>query len=877
MTQVRIKTYTHDEVLEASIKYFHGDALAATTWMQKYALKDSMQSNSGELKYLELTPDDMHKRIASELARIESKYPNGLDYVTIYNLIKDFKYIVPQGGPMAGIGNHTSIQSLSNCFVIGNKEDSYGAIFQTDQELVQLMKRRGGVGTDLSYIRPASTKVSNAALTSSGAVSFMERFSNSTREVSQRGRRGALMLSISIKHPDAEDFIDAKLDLTKVTGANISVKITTEFMNAVNNNEYFLQTFPINSNPNKILNSKKPDKIGELQSGKQKGTYYRWIDAKKLWDKIMYNAWKSAEPGILFWDTIISESPADQYAEFGFATESTNPCSELPLCPYDSCRLFALNLYSFIENPFTKNAKFNYDLFYKYSSYAQRLMDDVIDLEVEKIDNIISKINSDPESDSTKSVELNLWMKIKEMALKGRRTGLGVTAEGDALAALGLRYGSKESINEAEKIHKYLAMASYYTSIKLAEERGSFDCWSLDRDLKSPFVNRVMNALELILYKDITLTGRRNIANLTLAPTGSVSILTQTTSGIEPAFRIVYKRRRKTTDKSKAVFTDKMGDMFEEYTVFHHKFVEWYRLGYLENDPDITHEIALSTLQSMSDEQLTELISQSPYHKSTAEDIDWVDKVRMQGVIQKWIDHSISCTVNIPSDSTVELVNDIYMEAWKSGCKGATIYRDGSRDGVLISKDSESKSKENSKITNRPKEIEAVVTRFRNGNENWLAFIGLIDNKPWEIFTGKIDDDIKYLPKSITNGKIIKVDTVNEAEHHRYDFQYEIEHGYINTLPDIGNAFNPEYYNYARIVSAMLQEDVKLAKITAVLSKLKCGDTINAWNRGVVRALKKFIADGVKTGVKCEYCGAELVYYNGCTTCPGCGRGGKCD
>lgn len=866
--------YTRDAVLKASSEYFQGDTLAATTWMNKYALK-SVDVNGVET-YFELTPEDMHHRLAKELARIEAKYPNPMSEDLIFSLLDRFKYIVPQGGSMAGIGNNNSIQSLSNCFVIGDEGDSYGSIFKTDQELVQLMKRRGGVGTDLSYLRPSGTKVSNAALTSSGAVSFMERYSNSTREVAQAGRRGALMLSMSVIHPDAEAFIDAKLDTTKVTGANVSVKITDEFMKAVINKEMFLQRFPINATKKQLCGDDYmvPSDIGMLKSGLKTGTYYRWIDASKLWDKIVYNAWKSAEPGILFWDTLIKESPADCYGKYGFKTQSTNPCGELPLCPYDSCRLFALNLYSYVNNPFESTASFDYNKFKLHVEYAQRLMDDMVDLEIEKIDQIITKINTDPEDTNIKSVELNLWTNIRNMAIKGRRTGLGVTAEGDMLAALGVRYASDEAIKISSDVHQTLAVHSYISSITLASERGSFEVWNKTLDKKSPFVNRVINSIS----DDFTLSeyiqhGRRNIANLTLAPTGTTSLMTQTTSGIEPAFRIVYKRRRKTSDPTKAVFTDKSGDMFEEYLVFHHKFIEWYRLGYVPSY-NLTYKEAQIELESRSYKELDELIKLSPYYKATAEDIDWVAKVEMQGKIQKWIDHSISCTVNVPKETSVELVNEIYKTAWESGCKGVTIYRDGSRDGVLIEA---KKIDDKPKVKARPDEIEAVVTRFRNGNENWLAFIGIIDGQPWEIFTGKIDDDIKHLPKSITIGKIKKAELPDDPDHHRYDFLYDIGHGYINALPDIGNAFNPEYYNYARTVSAMLQENVKIEKIVAVLNKLKCGDTINAWNRGVIRALKKFIENGVKSGSKCPHCGAELVYYNGCTTCPGCGQGGKCD
>lgn len=1002
-----MNNYQYNEVFEASVKYFNGDELAATTWINKYCLKTV---GNDEIIYHEKSPEDMHRRLAKELYRIERKYKNPLTEVEIFNLLDGFKYVVPQGGSMAGIGNDASIQSLSNCFVVGNEgpSDSYGGIFKIDQELVQLMKRRGGVGTDMSNLRPANTKVTNAALTSSGVVSFMERYSNSTREVAQSGRRGALMLSISILHPDAEAFIDAKLDTTKVTGANISVKVTDEFMEAVKNNNIFVQRFPINATKEELGYIDKTDGcvdarvIGKLFHGKKEGTYYRYVDARKLWNKIVHNAWKSAEPGVLFWDTIIRESPADIYSDEGYRTTCTNPClhpdtlilmadgskkrivdvvegdkvvsyntlsdslvtstviwsgktksnaklvkldelkctpdhliydptfngyreasmasdclyiennklyengidaigieetsdvyditldnyhnffangilvhncGELPLCPYDSCRLFAINLASYVINPWTNSAKFDFDKFQDHVYKAQRLMDDLVDLEIEKIKKILSKVKNDPESPEIKSVEINLWERILEKAKQGRRTGLGVTGEGDMLAEMGLQYASLEAIEFSKLVHKNLAIYSYMSSIDLAKERGGFPKFNQDIELDSnhPFLSRIDEEIPMKYNEDWRKYGRRNIANLTLAPTGSTSILTQTTSGIEPAFRVIYKRRRKTSDKSKAVFIDRNGDMFEEYTVFHHKFVEWYQVhGGYSADLD-GFNAAKRDLENASDEVIEDIFKKSPYYKSTANDLDWVSKVRMQGEIQKWIDHSISCTVNVPKETTEEIISKIYETAWESGCKGVTIYRDGSRDGVLISTSSSDKSLPKE----RPEIIKAKIIRFRNGSENWVAFIGIVNDRPWEIFTGKVDDDIKYLPKSITEGEIKKVEVGNGS--HRYDFIYEVPYGYKNALPDIGNAFNPEYYNYARFVSASLQEGTKVSRIVNVLNKLKCGDTINIWNKGVARALKQFIENGTKSGQICDKCGAELVYYNGCTTCPGCGQGGKCD
>lgn len=874
-----------EDAVKASTEYFNGDEFAATTWINKYALKD------GDNNLLELTPDDMHKRLAREIARIERQYPNPLSEDELYEVMKNFKYIIPQGGPMTSIGDNYRFQSLSNCFVIGVEEgssDSYGAIFRMDEEQTQLCKRRGGVGHDLSDLRPEGALVTNAAGTSSGVVSFMERYSNSTREVAQMGRRGALMLSISVQHPDAEKFIDAKLEDGKVTGANISVKLTDEFMNAVLHEQPFTQRFPINSDL-PWLESKCVLSQNILYKSKDNKESARIINAKKLWDKIIHNAWKSAEPGVLFWDTIIRESPADCYSQYGYRTVSTNPCGEIPLCPYDSCRLLAINLYSYVKNPFTSNAKFDEKLFIKHARIAQRMMDDIIDLEVEKIDAILNKIENDPESDDIKSVEKNLWLKIRKKTIEGRRTGVGITAEGDMLAALGLRYGSDEAIELATSVHKLLAVNCYTSSIYLAKERGCFKIWNEELESENPFIKRVLENVSEDVLNIYHQYGRRNISCLTIAPTGTTSIMSQTTSGIEPVFLPTYKRRRKTADKSKAVFIDNVGDMFEEYRVFHHKFIEWFYVGVKNlsksvdtpigrwckehpqkcepmssnEKPEFTFQRAKIILEKLSDEAMDSLYKISPYYLSTANDCDWVSKVNMQGSIQKWVDHSISCTVNLPSNVTEELVSDVYMAAYKSGCKGCTVYRDGSRSGVLVKTEKTVEEK-------RPEILDAKVVRFKNGSENWIAFVGLLNNKPYEIFTGKVDDDIKFLPKSITEGKIVQVKD-EDSEKHRYDFRYEIGYGYKNTLPGISLVFNPEYWNYARLISGMMRANVTLPKIIKVVDGMDNGDLINTWKKGVSRALRQFVADGTKSGSKCPKCGADLIFESGCVICPGCG------
>jgi len=853
------------------LDYFQGDEFSASTWLKKYALEKEID---GELKVVETTPEDMHRRLAKEFYRIESKYPNSMSEEEIFNLFDRFKFIIPQGGSMSGIGNDDSIQSLSNCFVVGNPEgtDSYGGIFKIDEEIVQLEKRRGGVGTDLSDLRPEGTRVTNAAKSSSGLSSFMERFSNSTREVAQEGRRGALMLTCSIKHPDVEKFIDTKLDPTKVTGANVSVKITDEFVRCVIEDKPYFQVYPITTDLKLIEDDLMTFEYDTLNTVKIDGKpiYVRKISAKRLWNKLVKNSHKSAEPGILFWDRIIEESPADCYADLGFRTVSTNPCGELPLPPYDSCRLMVLNLYSYVVNPFTNDAYFDFELFSDHVQKAQRLMDDLIDLELEKIGAIIEKVKNDPEDEEIKSRELNLWLRIYDKTSKGRRTGLGITAEGDMLAALGLTYGSEESIELSGKVHYSLAQNSYISSIKMAEERGAFPIWDYDKEKDHVFINRILKDSPNGTKRDWKKFGRRNIANLTIAPAGTTSIMTQTTSGIEPAFLIKYKRRRKTDNKSLAVFTDPLGDMYEEYNVFHHGFLDWFIVNYkTEDGSKIDRKKGLEILSSYTEEALDELIASSPYHKATSKDVDWVSKVKLQGKVQQYVDHSISCTVNLPESVSEELVNQVFLAAWEAGTKGVTVYREGSRSGILIpDKDKPKKTRK------RPESLDARVVRFKNDNSNWIAFIGLLDGKPYELFTGVISEDVRYLPKSITEGKIIRVDLGDGKR--RYDFTYNAGYGYTNVLPNIGMAFNPEYFNYARLISALLREGVDLVTIINTVDHLQSGELINTWNRGVSRALRTFVTDGTKSGTACSKCGAELVYIGGCTQCTGCDFN-KCD
>ncbi len=838
-----LSSYTYQETFKETLEYFKGDNLAADVWINKYALKDS----NGKL--YESNPDQMHRRLAREIARIEKRYPNPLNEDEVYNLLKDFKYIIPQGSPMSGIGNNFQISSLSNCFVIGKNSlsDSYGGVMKIDEEQVQLMKRRGGVGHDLSHIRPKGSSVQNSALTSTGIVPFMERYSNSTREVAQDGRRGALMLSISIKHPDAENFIDAKLEEGKVTGANISVRIDDEFMNAVNNDKEYIQQFPVNAeNPTVTKNT----------------------DAVKLWKKIIHNAWKSAEPGVLFWDTIIKESIPDCYSDLGFKTVSTNPCGEIPLCPYDSCRLLAINLYSYVDKPFTDDACFDSELFTDHVRLAQRIMDDIIDLELEKIENILKKIQSDPEENETKRTELNLWKNIKQKCLEGRRTGVGITAEGDMLAALGLRYGSPKAIKFSEEVHKHLALEAYRSSVEMAKQRGSMPVYDSKREANNPFILRLKEA-DPQLYKDMLKYGRRNIALLTIAPTGTTSLMSQTSSGIEPVFLVSYKRRRKINpnDKNTKVdFTDSVGDAWEEYNVFHHKFLTWLEVNGYE----------MEEISKMDDEAISKLIEKSPYYKSTANDIDWVQKVKMQGIIQKWVDHSISVTVNIPNETTEELVSKIYLTAWKAGCKGVTVYRDGSRSGVLI-KETEKEEDENdfkeTSAPKRPKVLKADIVRFQNNNEKWIAVIGLINNRPYEIFTGKEDDDIFVVPKSVTTGWVIK--DKDKKGNKRYDFQYEDRDGYMITIQGLSRFFNKEYWNYAKLISGVLRHGMPLHLVVDLISNLNLdSDSINTWKNGVERALRKFIPNGTEVAKKqCPDCGdpGGLVYEEGCLKCKNCG------
>ena len=833
---------SYDEVYQASLEYFKGDELAARVWSSKYALKDSFG------RIYERTPDDMHRRIAREIARIEAKYPNPMSEQEVYELLKDFKYIVPQGSPMAGIGNDFQVGSLSNCFVIGldGKPDSYGGIIRVDEEQVQLMKRRGGVGHDLSHIRPKGMPVKNSALTSTGLVPFMERYSNSTREVAQDGRRGALMMTVSIKHPDSESFIDAKMEEGKVTGANVSVRIDDDFMRCATEGVPYTQTFPVDS--------ASPELKKE-------------VDAGAIWNKIVHNAWKSAEPGVLFWDTITRESVPDCYADLGFQTISTNPCGEIPLCPYDSCRLVAINLYSYVENPFKPDARFNFELFREHVGKAQRIMDDIIDLEMEKIEAIIAKIKEDPETDEVKASELNLWEKIRTKTLKGRRTGCGTTGEGDMLAALGLLYGSPEATAFSAEVHKALALAYYNASVDMAAERGAFEVYDAEREKHNPFIKRLREA-DPELYKKMVKQGRRNIACLTIAPTGTTSIMTQTTSGIEPVFLPVYKRRRKVNPSDENVsidFVDEVGDAFEEYVVYHHKFLDWMKSQGIEPKAKMTAE------------EIDELISRSPYHKATANEIDWLEKVRMQGAVQKWVDHSISVTINLPADVSEEVVGRLYVEAWKAGCKGCTVYRDGSRNNVL---EAVEKPEEPNPViappeilVKRPNELEADVVRFQNNKEKWIAFVGLVDGRPYEIFTGLADDDDGiFCPKSVTHGKIIKA--TDEQGRKRYDFQFINKRGYKTTIEGLSEKFNPEFWNYAKLISGVLRYGMPIDQVLKLVGGLELDSTsINTWKNGVERALKKYIPDGTQaTGTKCPHCGQEtLVYQEGCLICKSCG------
>ena len=856
------KTYTYEEAFNASMQYFEGDELAARVWVNKYAMKDSFG------RIYEKSPEDMHWRIANEIARIEKKYKNPMTAEEIFQLLDHFRYIVPAGSPMTGIGNNYQIASLSNCFVIGldGDADSYGAILRIDEEQVQLMKRRGGVGHDLSHVRPKGSPVNNSALTSTGLVPFMERYSNSTREVAQDGRRGALMLSVSIKHPDSEAFIDAKMTEGRVTGANVSVKIDDEFMQCAIDDKPYTQQFPINSD--------EPNVSKE-------------ISAKKLWEKIVHNAWKSAEPGVLFWDTILRESIPDCYADLGFRTVSTNPCGEIPLCPYDSCRLLSINLYSYVVNPFTKDAYFDYELFKKHVTYAQRLMDDIVDLELEKIDLIMEKIDSDPQSQEVKGAEYHLWEKIKRKSSMGRRTGVGITAEGDMIAAMGLRYGTQEATNFSVEVHKNLALTAYRASVEMAKERGAFEIYDSKREAQNPFILRIKEA-DAQLYKDMQRYGRRNIACLTIAPTGTTSLMTETTSGIEPVFMPVYKRRRKVNPNDTNVhvdFVDEVGDAFEEYIVYHPKFLKWMQVNGIDSN------------QRYTQEEIDKLVERSPYYKATANDVDWLMKVKMQGAIQKWVDHSISVTVNLPNDVDEALVNRLYVEAWRSGCKGCTIYRDGSRAGVMISVSKKDKKKEENKAEDqvkdnnmeekpqdchckhpevtevRPQVLECDVVRFQNNKEKWVAFVGLLDGYPYEIFTGLQDDEEGIvLPKTVTKGKIIK--SMNADGSKRYDFQFENKRGYKTTVEGLSEKFNPEYWNYAKLISGVLRYRMPIDHVIRLVGSLQLqSESINTWKNGVERALKKYVTDGTEAkGQKCPVCGQEsLIYQEGCLICKSCG------
>ncbi len=841
------ETYSYQEVYDASLKYFKGDELAARVWASKYALKDSDGS------FFELDPSDMHRRIAGEIVRMERKYPNPMSEEDVFELLDQFKYVVPQGSPMAGIGNNLQVGSLSNCFVIGldGHPDSYGGIIRIDEEQVQLMKRRGGGGHDLSHIRPKGSPVKNSALTSTGLVPFMERYSNSTREVAQDGRRGALMMTVSIKHPDAEDFIDAKMVEGKVTGANVSVKIDDDFMRAAVDGVPYRQQYPV---------------VSDFPLVEKE------IDAHALWSKIVHNAWKSAEPGVLFWDTVLRESVPDCYADLGFETVSTNPCGEIPLCPYDSCRLVAINLYSYVKNPFTPKAEFDFELFRRHAGMAQRVMDDIIDLEMEKIDIIIEKIESDPETDEVKSTELNLWKKIRTKTLKGRRTGCGTTGEGDMLAALGLRYGTPEATEFSVSVHRELALAYYRASVDMAIERGAFEVYDAEREKNNPFIDRLRKA-DPELYEKMMRHGRRNISCLTIAPTGTTSLMTQTTSGIEPVFLPVYKRKRKVNPGDEDVkidFVDEVGDAFEEYIVYHHKFLEWMRVNGIE------------VKRNLSAEEIERLVEKSPYYKATSNDVDWMEKVRMQGAVQKWVDHSISVTINLPNDVSEELVGSLYVEAWRAGCKGCTVYRDGSRNNVLeaVKKAPAVQGAyiaHPAHILKRPAELEADVVRFQNNKEKWIAFVGLVDNKPYEIFTGLADDeDGIFCPKSVTHGKIIK--TVDENGNKRYDFQFINKRGYKTTIEGLSEKFNPEFWNYAKLISGVLRYGMPIEQVLKLVGGLELDSTnINTWKMGVERALKKYLANGTAvSGQKCPHCGAEtLIYQEGCLICTSCGNS-KC-
>ena len=840
--EVSAQGYSYEQAVEASKKYFKGDDLAATVWVSKYALKDSYG------KIYELDPSDLHRRLAREFRRIEARYPNPMTEEEIFETLDQFKYIIPQGGPMTGIGNDYQVASLSNCFVIGHKNpaDSYGGIMRIDEEQVQLMKRRGGVGHDLSHIRPKGSPVLNSALTSTGVVPFMERYSNSTREVAQDGRRGALMLSISIKHPDAEKFIDAKMEPGKITGANVSVKLDDDFMRSVVSGKPYLQQYPIDATDPK---------------------YKVEVDARQIWNKIIHNAWKSAEPGVLFWDTVIRESVPDCYADLGYRTVSTNPCGEIPLCPYDSCRLIAINLYSYVDKPFTSEAKFNFEKFKKHVRVAMRMMDDLIDMELEKIEAILEKVTKDPEDQDVKDVERKLWEKIRAKAIEGRRTGLGITAEGDMLAALGLRYGSDIATDFAVEIQRTLAVEAYRASIEMASERGAFPIYDSKREKENPFIQR-LKGVDEDLYQSMVKHGRRNIALLTIAPTGTTSLMTQTSSGIEPVFLPVYKRRRKVNPNDKNVnitFTDEVGDCWEEFNVFHHKFVTWMEAnGY--NSAEVKH---------YSDEQVQEIVAKSPYYKATSNDVDWVSKVKMQGLIQKWVDHSISVTVNLPEATTEEMVAEVYKTAWESGCKGCTVYRDGSRAGVLVSNSKKDK-KDSDVPVKRPAVLDCEVIRFKNNHESWIAFVGVHNGRPYEIFTGMTDDDVLAIPKSITRGKIIKI---KDERGSRYDFQYVDKYGYTNTVGGLSHMFNKEYWNYAKLISGVLRNGMPIPDVVNLVSSLRLdSDSINSWRNGVERALHSYIPNGTKAkhGKKCQECGSEsLVYQEGCLLCTSCGSS-KC-
>ena len=832
-----MKQYTYDEVFKASLEYFNGDELAAGVFVGKYALKD-LEGN-----YHELTPKDMHNRLAREFARIEQKYPNPMSQDEIYDLFKDFRYVVPQGSPMSGIGNNYQIQSISNCFVIESPHDSYAGILHADQQQVQIMKRRGGVGFDISKIRPRGLSCENAARTTDGIELFMDRFSNSCREVAQGGRRGALMLSISVHHPQVIDFIKIKRDLTRVTGANISVRVTDKFMEAVQSGDQYLQQWPVDSDNPEIKN---------------------YVDAREIWDALIEGAHASAEPGVLFWDTAKKMTPADVYEDEGFGSTSTNPCGEIILSPGDSCRLMLVNLTSFVSNPWGKGAEFNWGKYAATVRKAQRLMDDMIDLEIEHIDKILTKIDKDPEPDHVKKIEKELWEFIKAQAIRGRRTGLGITGLGDAIAMLDQTYGSEESIKTVEEMYKWLALNSYDESITLAKERGAFPICDVKREQGHPFLERIISELLPERIDDYHTYGRRNIANTTTAPAGSVSCLTQTTSGIEPAFQAMYKRRKKINpnDEGASVdFIDDLGDKWTEYTVYHHGFQQWLNSIH---SPDVQDK--------HTSEELVEI---SPYNNSTANEIDWRSKVQLQAAAQKWVCHAISNTTNLPSDIDVETVKDIYKLGWELGCKGITVYRDGSRSGVLVSAD-DTDQEDNSITTRhapkRPETLECDIHHTTIRGERWIVLVGLLDNKPYEVMGGRAD--LVEIPRRYSKGFLTK--RSYKTTSNKYDLTFGLSEDEKGSIKDVVSVFdNPDNSGYTRAISTSLRHGVPVQFLVEQMHKDK-ESSMFSFSKSVARCLKKYIEDGSKASVSvCTNCGSEdtIIYQEGCQTCTACGFG----